>query len=404
MSLSAGPAQPFDAERSGLTLGEAVAWALVTSGQEGMSILGWGNTTDAVHMTAPDRNAGGLSRAIAKAFAMSGRSPGEIGLIAAHGTGTIYSDAMEMVAFRDKFAAPRPVFSVKGGVGHTLAAAGLVQILVAGRAISRRPRTADRGVVERGCQRRRMGARFARRPGSIAAGAIHQLRVRRRQHGGRACRRHPRMIRAAAWFCAEHCGVYAPAGGSWEQRSPAFSAAAEIPALVGRPVKYYARMTPETRCCLFAASLVLKHAGWEANTIEIGLISAGSDGCFAANGEYFQDYVANGRTLGRGNLFIYTLPTSALGEVAIALSLTGPCMFIQSGDDPVGSLGRIGGQIISDGEAGGMLGLWSDSEAAVCLLIEPGAVESDIAFLPLEIRKMNPLQSCRKLRDLVLRK
>jgi 3-oxoacyl-[acyl-carrier-protein] synthase II len=137
MSLSAGPARPFDAGRSGLTLGEAVAWALVSGGGDGMSILGWGNTTDAVHMTAPDRNGGGLSRAIAKTFAMCGRSPKEIGLIAAHGTGTNYSDAMEMAAFREKFGAPRPVFSVKGGVGHTLAAAGLVQILVAGRAMSR---------------------------------------------------------------------------------------------------------------------------------------------------------------------------------------------------------------------------------------------------------------------------
>ena len=109
--------------------------------------------------------------------------------------------------------------------------------------------------------------------------------------------------------------------------------------------------------------------------------------------------MANGRTLGRGNLFIYTLPTSALGEVAIALSLTGPCMFIHEGDDPVASLGRIGGQIISDGEASGMLGLWSDSEAAVCLLIEPGAIESNQLPPP-----ASPLHLCRKLRELVRRK
>jgi hypothetical protein len=207
------------------------------------------------------------------------------------------------------------------------------------------------------------------------------------------------MIRAAAWFCAEHCGVYAPAGGSWQQRSPAFSGSAEIPALVGRPVKYYARMTAETRCSLFAASLALKISGWETSALEIGLLSAGSEGCVRANEQYFRDYVANGRTLGRGNLFIYTLPTSALGELAIALSLTGPCMFIQDGDDPAASLGRIGGQIISDGEAGGMLGLWSDSEAAVCLLIDPAADETGAAFG----RAASPLQLCRNLRDLVRR-
>ena len=164
-------------------------------------------------------------------------------------------------------------------------------------------------------------------------------------------------------------------------------------------MKYYARMTPETRCCLFAASLALKNARWDANRREIGLLSAGSDGCLQPNGEYFQDYVANGRTLGRGNLFIYTLPTSALGEVAIALSLTGPCMFIHEGDDPVVSLGRIGGQMISDGEAGGMLGLWSDSEAAVCLLIEPGAGGSLDA-----LHSALPIRACRKLQELVRRK
>jgi hypothetical protein len=211
------------------------------------------------------------------------------------------------------------------------------------------------------------------------------------------------MIRAAAWFCPEHCGVYTPAG-SWEQLSPASSVSTEIPMLAGRLVKYYARITAETRCCLFAASLALKHSGLDANSIEIGLLSAGSDGCLRANAEYFRDYVANGRTLGRGNLFIYTLPTSAMGEVAIALSLTGPCMFIQCGDDPVASLGPIGEQMISDGEAGGMLGLWSDSEAAVCLVIEPDGEKTEKTSPLPAIDEMNPLQFCRALREMVRRK
>jgi 3-oxoacyl-[acyl-carrier-protein] synthase II len=139
MSLCDGPARPFDAQRSGLTLGEAVAWALVSSTDNphaGATILGWGNTTDAVHMTAPDRHAGGLSRAIAKACVMAGRDAADIAFIAAHGTATLYSDAMELVAFRGAIKEPRPIFSVKGAVGHTLAAAGLVQILVTQRAMS----------------------------------------------------------------------------------------------------------------------------------------------------------------------------------------------------------------------------------------------------------------------------
>jgi len=140
LSLCEAPARPFDADRSGLTLGEAAAWALVArddlseSTDASTAILGWGSTTDAVHMTAPDRGARGLARAIAKACVMAGRSADEVSFIAAHGTATIYSDAMELLAFGGAVRKPVPIFSVKGGVGHTLAAAGLVQILVAARA------------------------------------------------------------------------------------------------------------------------------------------------------------------------------------------------------------------------------------------------------------------------------
>lgn len=146
LSLCESPASPFDASRSGLTLGEAAAYAVVTRNanhtptSESANILGWGSTTDAVHMTAPDRNAGGLSRAIGKALAMANLMPADINLIAAHGTATLYSDAMEMVAFRAAIVEPRPTLSIKGGIGHTLAPTGLLQVLVAARAL-------DRGVL-----------------------------------------------------------------------------------------------------------------------------------------------------------------------------------------------------------------------------------------------------------------
>jgi 3-oxoacyl-[acyl-carrier-protein] synthase II len=140
LSLCDGPARPFDAQRSGLTLGEGAAWALLAADEKPRkgtaSILGWGNTTDAVHMTAPDRNARGLSRAIARACAMADQSAENISFIAAHGTATLYSDAMELLAFHGTSAKPRPIFSIKGGIGHTLASAGLIQILVAARAMA----------------------------------------------------------------------------------------------------------------------------------------------------------------------------------------------------------------------------------------------------------------------------
>jgi hypothetical protein len=252
------------------------------------------------------------------------------------------------------------------------------------------------------------------------------------------------VIRAAAWFCTEHCGVVAPRGLSWQKPAP--SATADLLALIDRPVKYLTRMTSESRCCLCAASLTLKAADWweqfpprpvlrerdgvrvftpvegdsqtkqsphpnplpeyrargeeERAPPEIGLLCARSEGLLLANEEYFRDYVAMGRTLGRGNLFIYTLATSALGEVAIALALTGPSMFIQDDARPLAALVRHGEQMVADGEAGGMLVLWSDSSAAVCLAIAAGAGGEALIPLPAG-EEPNPLELCRALQRMV---
>jgi hypothetical protein len=200
------------------------------------------------------------------------------------------------------------------------------------------------------------------------------------------------VIRAAAWFCTEHYGVVA-ARGSWQKPAP--SATADVLVLIGRPVKYFSRMTSEARCCLCAASLALKGADWwDHAPPEIGLLTAGTDGLLRANEEYFRDYVAMGRTLGRGNLFIYTLATSALGEVAIGLSLTGPSMFIQDESRPLAALVRHGERMVADGEAGGMLALWSDPSSAVCFAIAAGG-ETSIPLPPGE--EPNPLELCRTL-------
>ena len=98
-------------------------------------------------MTAPDRNAAGLARAIQKACAMAHLQPADISFIAAHGTATVFSDAMELLAFQNAFTNQLPVFSIKGAVGHTLAAAGLLQILVAAHALNTKTVPPNVGVV-----------------------------------------------------------------------------------------------------------------------------------------------------------------------------------------------------------------------------------------------------------------
>ena len=67
-------------------------------------------------------------------------TPEEVGSISAHGTGTLYNDSMEMRAFKTVFSetGPIPIYSVKGGTGHTMGAAGLVEACVGIKSLSER--------------------------------------------------------------------------------------------------------------------------------------------------------------------------------------------------------------------------------------------------------------------------
>jgi len=140
MALDKNRANPFDKNRKGLNLGEATAFALVMSSsrakREGREIfgevVGWGLSSDANHITGPSRNGYGLSLAIRKAIESSGIDASQINSISAHGTGTIFNDSMEMKAYRREFQnVSRPLYSIKGALGHTVGAAGLIESLIA---------------------------------------------------------------------------------------------------------------------------------------------------------------------------------------------------------------------------------------------------------------------------------
>jgi len=145
MALDEDVARPFDKSRRGLSLGEACAFVLLMSdaraAREGRPVLaevaGWGLTSDAHHITSPVRDGSGLALALHRALASAGARAEEVGSISAHGTGTVYNDSMEMKAFKSVFQGRSlPTYSVKGGIGHTMGTAGLVDILVAIKTLS----------------------------------------------------------------------------------------------------------------------------------------------------------------------------------------------------------------------------------------------------------------------------
>lgn len=133
--------RPFDARRSGLLLGEGAALLVIESMQHAQArgatlqveVLGSGLSGDATHMTAPARDGAGAARAMRMALADAQLDATAIDFVSAHGTGTVYNDAMEMAAIGSVFGTGErrvPVNSIKGSIGHTLAAAGAFEAVL----------------------------------------------------------------------------------------------------------------------------------------------------------------------------------------------------------------------------------------------------------------------------------
>ncbi len=140
-ATTADTVRPFDARRSGLLLGEGAAMLVVEEREHArargaridVEVTGAGLAGDATHMTAPARDGAGAARAIRMALADAGVAPTDIDFISAHGTATVYNDAMEIAAITTVFgeAAGRiPINSIKGSIGHTLGAAGSFEAIM----------------------------------------------------------------------------------------------------------------------------------------------------------------------------------------------------------------------------------------------------------------------------------
>ncbi len=132
-ALSAEPTKPFDKNRTGISIGEAAGAIIVTKEQPTdrycVEMLGSSSSNDANHISGPSRTGEGLYRSVRRTMERAGVKPEEIDFISAHGTGTLYNDDMESIAFDRLGLNHVPVNSMKGYFGHTLGAAGIIEIL-----------------------------------------------------------------------------------------------------------------------------------------------------------------------------------------------------------------------------------------------------------------------------------
>lgn len=134
LSLSPTACKPFDKDRDGLSLGEAAATIILSNKPDNkfpkLVFKGGASANDANHISGPSRTGEGSYIAINKAFKEAGLSPSQIDHVSAHGTATPYNDEMESIALHRHGMSDVPVNSIKGYLGHTLGAAGIVESAV----------------------------------------------------------------------------------------------------------------------------------------------------------------------------------------------------------------------------------------------------------------------------------
>ncbi|MDO4794996.1 MAG: beta-ketoacyl-[acyl-carrier-protein] synthase family protein [Brachymonas sp.] len=141
---SESPCKPFDAQRDGLSIGEAAAFALLERLPDDVASLppdsivlrGYGETSDAHHMSAPHPEGAGARAAMQGALQMAGLAPEDVDYINLHGTATPANDAAEGLAVHALFGAGTLCSSTKGFTGHTLGAAGAVEAVVCALALA----------------------------------------------------------------------------------------------------------------------------------------------------------------------------------------------------------------------------------------------------------------------------
>ena len=132
--------RPFDKNRDGFIMGEGAGVVVLERLEHALSrgarifaeLVGYGNTADAFHFTAPEPEGDGMVRVMEKALKDANLSPLEVGYINAHGTSTVLNDKTESAAIIKVFgdhSKNLKVSSIKSMIGHLMAASGAVEFI-----------------------------------------------------------------------------------------------------------------------------------------------------------------------------------------------------------------------------------------------------------------------------------
>lgn len=372
-ATTASRSRPFRIGRDGMALGEGAAVvALVREDRlRGAPVIarvaGFGASTDAVHITAPDRTGSGLARAGAAALADAGWPASRVGLISAHATATPYNDAMESRAIAALLsrgavegsdvapgadALPPVVHPFKAQIGHTLGAAGALEALAAASALeaSIAPPAASEGELDPDAPAHLL-ERAEPRPLSSAlklsaafGGANAALLLTSSASGRRPRRPRAVVLRAHARVTGSDLGRLSEATGIARDR--------------------LARLDALCRLGLTAVAALAAIVG--ADRLRgAGIVAGHALATIDTNEPYDARRRARGARFVEPRLFPATSPNAIAGECAIAYQLTGPSFAVGAGLGGALEALRAAADLVASSDADRMVVLAADDAGPV---------------------------------------
>ncbi len=344
--------RPFRAERDGMALGEGVGLvALMREATTSYGFIGgFAATTDAVHITAPDRTGQSLARAATQALVEAALDPEQVDFVSVHGTGTSYNDAAEGAALRLVFAeraAGLQLHAFKTVVGHTLGAAAALESLAALSALQNQvlPASASPGTP--------MPELPARLPTeNLPSPVEHCLKLSTAFGGANAALVLSR--RAAPSALRARRPVYLVAVGS----SCTELDVARLHGLLVAPPERLPRSDLLSALAVAASAEALRAAlqtGSALDRARAGVVVGSVGASLEANAEFGVRLVARGRAHAEPRRFPSTSPNASAGHVAIAFGLGGPSHAVGAGPAAAIEALEVARDWVAAGDADAML-------------------------------------------------
>jgi len=355
-ATSASGPKPFRVGRDGMVLGEGAGLLALVREPQGIApafrVCGFGASADAVHITAPDPEGGGLTRAGRAALRDGGCPPERVSLVSAHGTATPYNDPAEakaIAAICGPGAAP-VVHPFKAEIGHTLGAAGVLETLAAAEALSAQvaPGAWSGGEPMDPAAQVNLLDVAERRPLaaalklSAAFGGVAASLVIQREPSRRDCRP-PRPVVVVAHGQAEEVDRVA------------------LAETTGVPRDRLARLDELSQLGLAALAALVDQVGREA-IAGAGVVGGHALATLDINERFNARLLAKGPRWVDPRLFPATSPNAGPGHCAIVYGLTGPSFAVSAGLGGAMEAVAAAAELVAAGDADRMVVVAADDD------------------------------------------